>query len=596
MGPWDLFSSNTFGLDIETTGLDPFRGDKIISIAITDGSRSLALRNNDPKFDGLLFVVLRLLADPNNTFYIHNAKFDLRFLKTALTSGAPIRASILDTMVLARLYKNDEMSYSLDTVAKWYKLEKDKKVDLYIRENKLYRVEIDPTTGAKDRVPDFDRVPDELLLPYNIKDAELCFQIGSYLLEDLAVLQENYLDTLSVKKSIFDVVKIESLVTTALLDMEVAGVGLDERYTQRALHSELSRCERSRDEFKRISGRDFIDSGKSLHEAFKVIPGDNERIGYTEKGNPSFTDEILSNFTSPLAKAVRDHREAHKKARTYYGNFVRLKGRDGRIHPSFRQSGTATGRLSCADPNLQNVNKEKDLTQEFLVRGCFTPSPGYKWLSIDYQAQEYRMLLDLAEELPVIEAIKGGLDVHTATAEIMGVDRTTAKTINFMLLYGGGAQKLADTLGISLSEAHELKRIYFAKLPMVARFIKGIIAKAERGTISNWYGRVYHFQKDYAYKAPNYVIQGGCADVVKIALSRLHKYLEDKSTRMILQVHDEICFEIAENELAIIPELQTIMTSAYPHAHLPLLTEASMSDKSWALVEKINVSKAGNSI
>jgi DNA polymerase-1 len=256
------------------------------------------------------------------------------------------------------------------------------------------------------------------------------------------------------------------------------------------------------------------------------------------------------------------------------------------------QGGTQTGRFSYSAPNLQNVPKEAVEGKDFYVRKCFVPRPGYCFVMIDYDQQEYRLMVDLAGENELIKKINGGLDVHTATAEMMGVDRTTAKTINFMLLYGGGHEKLAKALGITNLRAKELKGRYFRTLPKVERFIKETKIGGELlGLVTNWMMRRYYlFDKGKAYILPNHIIQGGCADVIKSAMVKISTFLEASNylTHMLVQVHDELLFEVHESELHLVPKFKEIMESIYkPMRGLHLTCGVDHSWESWGSIDKV---------
>ncbi len=176
-----------------------------------------------------------------------------------------------------------------------------------------------------------------------------------------------------------------------------------------------------------------------------------------------------------------------------------------------------------------------------------------------------------------------GLDVHQATADKMDVSRDEAKTLNFMLLYGGGNDKLAADLDIDVAKATRLRKDYFSAMPQVKEFINGVIYTAEkRGFIVNWLGRRCHFTNpDFAYKAPNYLIQGGCADVAKIAMVRCNKLLKPMRSKLIKVIHDELVFKVHRTELDVVPELHKIMETAYPHKHIPLTAGVDHSWTNW---------------
>lgn len=193
------------------------------------------------------------------------------------------------------------------------------------------------------------------------------------------------------------------------------------------------------------------------------------------------------------------------------------------------------------------------------------------------------MMLDLAGELELIDKVKAGLDVHKATAEMMGETRSRAKTLNFLLLYGGGVAKLAEALGITLDQAKALRGRYFERLPKVVGFIRDTIEEADRaGRIFNWAGRMYHFDRETSYKAPNTKIQGGGADVMRFAMVQIERFLAPYRSKQIATVHDEILFQVHKSELHLVPELQRIMENVYPHKHLPLTCSVSHSWQSWA--------------
>ena len=246
---------------------------------------------------------------------------------------------------------------------------------------------------------------------------------------------------------------------------------------------------------------------------------------------------------------------------------------------------------------MQNVTKGKDKESRFPIRRCFIPPPDSFLVSVDLDQVEYRLMLDYAAEKDVIRQVVDGVDVHQATANMMGVDRASAKTINFMLLYGGGPLKLAHELKIPLREAKSLRELYFDRLPKVTSLIKAIIRKAETDkVIYNWFGRVYRFpDKRFAYKAPNYLIQGGCADVMKIGMVEAgnDKLLKGTRSTQVLSVHDELVFYVHKDELDLVPKIQQIVEKAYPYKHLPLTAGVEISSISWGDTEDFDAWKAG---
>lgn len=237
---------------------------------------------------------------------------------------------------------------------------------------------------------------------------------------------------------------------------------------------------------------------------------------------------------------------------------------------------------SCSSPNLQNVPKEDN--SEYPVRKAFIPPDDYCLVRIDYDQVEYRLMLNYAKEMGVIKKIKEqGLDVHQATADMLGVPRNFAKTLNFLLLYGGGIEKLAGALNITLAQAAELRRVYFANLPAVSKWTQGVKSLSARYLfIVNWMGRVCEFlDASESYKAPNHLIQGGVADIIKVAMNNTHERLAGMRSKQVLQVHDELVFYIHKDELEIVPELVRIMENVYTKGALPLTAGVSHSWHNW---------------
>lgn len=580
-----LTGAYELSLDTETTGLRPYQGDRLFAFSIGTGTDTYYFNfQSYPalaagwqlQLDGLSSpAALALFSDSGRTWFLHNAKFDLANLDKA---GVQLGGTIHCTQALARIEYNEHLSYSLDSCGERIGKPKDNAVEAYIQKQGLWRWVQLPGKKKREKDKDFTRVPLEIIGPYAERDASITMSLGVHQKTTLGIIAQS---TPMGLPSILQVAENEKRLTKTLFEMEKVGITIDPSYCEEAAQFEESRYQEAARDFEQLSAIAFVDSGKSLSRAFEKV---GEAYPRTEKGNPSFTDDVLESFTSPLARLVQTHRDAHRKANTYYRNFLFYADETNTIHPNIRQGGTATGRLSYSDPNLQNLNKEEDSTQPFLVRRAFVPRPNHFFCMIDYDQMEYRLMLDYAGEMSLISKVLAGLDVHEATAKMMGTDRTKAKMLNFMLLYGGGVLKLAKALGISESEARTLREDYFSALPAIRRLIRQIMNAAEkRGYIFNWMGRRYAFpNSSFAYKAPNYLIQGGCADIVKAAMNLLAEYLNGKKSRMLVQIHDEILFEIHDTEARIVPDLKAIMESVYPHRHIPLTCGVEHSFKSWA--------------
>lgn len=564
-------------MDTETTGLYPWQGSSPFAISVSFGVEGREIyidRRTEPdSFSSLI----EELNEYNGTIFMHNAKFDMAMLEQCFFR--PISKDIHCTMALGRVEYFDHLSLSLANLAKKIGFEKSDAVKEYMDKHKLYRWVT--RIGKKKREKDYDfaAVPREVMEPYAKKDAHITYQLGLYQISKIK------------EQKVEHVQDNEKQLTKTFYEMEKVGIKIDKEYAAKGLAYETSNMFKAMEEFKSISGLDFMDSNKVLYEAFIK---ENSKIMYTEKGNPSFEYDNLKAIGTPLTKTVIAFREAHIRASTYEG-ILFFSDKENILHANARQAGCATGRVSYSDPPLQCMEKvEKDdphYNDEFLIRRCFVPREDYFFVMMDFDQFEYRMMMNYAREIGLIAKVKEGLDVHSATAEMMGVPRKTAKTINFMLLYGGGVQKLADALGIELQAAQTLKQKYFDRLPWIKKFINLCHLKIDSdGFITNWFGRKYYLPSELKYKAPNYLIQGGCADWVKVAMNRIQEVLRKHKSRMLLQIHDEILWECHKDEEHLIPVIKNILENVsiqQPHGYLPYTVGVSKSTKSWQDKEEL---------
>ena len=592
----EISAADRISLDTETTGLNPYKGDRVFSLIIhTDKEGYYFNFNTEADHLGNIidavytftyeevFTPIMAIIDTFKYVYIHGAKFDLhQIAESCGYVDELLKANVFCTEAMARLVKNDLMSYQLSTLGKLIGFKKADIVDKYIAEHKLFTlVDVGKKELRKDK--HFNLVPFEIITEYGLTDGLVCFKLGDYIAERLSQYNSEQLEQgyTGNKK----LIETELALTKVLFKMERIGVAVNPQYCEDAIKYYVSQLEKAKVDFKELTGLDFVDSRKCLAPAFEKLG-----LSYplTDKGNPSFKESVLEGIDNPVANIIKAYRAAYKSAYTYYKNFLDLSDDNNILHTNLRQGGTATGRMSCREPNLQNVPKRKDMG-ELKARKAFVPRKGFFFAMIDYDQMEYRLFMDYAEEMALIQKVLDGLDVHTATAEMVLVERDVAKTINFLLLYGGGDKILAETLAIELYKAKEYKSKYFQNLQNVKSITRSIIHTAEkRGYIFNIMGRRCYIPKKLAYKAPNYLIQGGCGDIVKSAMIELDKYLDNKKSRMILQIHDEILYEIAYDEYNIIEDLKKIQIAAHKHKYLPLTAGADYSFNSWYDKEGVN--------
>lgn len=582
-----------YSLDTETTGLHWYKSDRLFAVILADASHAYSFNFREtpdhlgkcipPKYmlpREWMKAFDEIFRNNKSLWYMHNAKFDLGMLsKEGLTVPA---GSVHCTEAIARLLNPTHMSYSLEECVRRMGFDreysgkqpaKSDAVKEYIMQNDLFE---DVQIVGKEktfRKMYYDRVPFDIMVQYQENDAYITRELGEY-------QQRKIQKFTKFNERLPSLVATERLLTKVLFKAQKTGINVNNSYINEALEYEMQELEKLKRHFKNHTFCEFSDSNNLFEEIF-VKEGID--IEYTQTGRPSFTEVILSEMDHPVADLILEIRSKSKNISTYYSSYKWLQN-EGRIHADSKQGGTITGRMSYRDPNLQNVPKETDQTQKYTARKCFIPSTDHILFMPDYDQMEYRMMLDMAEETNVIKRIlEDGLDVHEATAQLMGVDRKKAKTINFMLLYGGGVDKLATQLEITTHEATELRKLYFDRLPNVKRWIYRVRNKAINDKkVVNWAGRTIQLDKQFVYKAPNYLIQGGCADVVKIAMVECAELLRKRKSKFLLQVHDELIFDIHKDELDVMPEIVELMANVFPHKLLPLTAAPSYSYHSWA--------------
>lgn len=567
-------------VDTETSGLNPYLGDLPFGFSFANSSTEIYLDDRRDSKHIIFDMLQKAFENPDRTCLLYNAKFDMHHISQWCVANGfdPVKflARIVDIPTLARIVNNDRFQTSMEVIAREYGMEKSKAVEEWIRKNKAYRMVGD------EKVPDYTAVPHDIISVYAMKDARITYDLYFKMLQDLTGL-ENYLKTLNDERSIYNVIEREALVTKALYKIEATGVLTDPSLLSRANDIAKQGVITASARYKEITGRDLVDSGKAHAAAFIGAGYSESDLARTSAGNYSFTNEVLSSNPNELTSTLSDFRDATKKANTVYSGLLNSRDPSGRIHTNFRQDATRTGRLSSNSPNLQNIAKER--VGEIFERDCFIPDTNCTLVAVDYKAQEMRLLFDMSGEVSVAKRIMEGEDVHEVTAALMGVKRKMAKDVGFSLVYGKGVKQLALDLGISFKDAQDLKKLFFDRMPHSAKFIKSVIAKAERGFIANAYGRVFRFNRDIAYKAPNYLIQGTGSEIGKDAFVSLVNKYNQENVQVVLAVHDELVFNINDEYLSEMPNICSIMTGVYKHNILPMDVSVKMSKESWGKCE-----------
>ena len=575
-----------YGFDTETTGLVWYGEDRPFALILADRKMSYYFDFNPSSPSPLPSSVWKEIEPVfdvrGSKWFAHNAKFDTHMLDTV---GCEFGQSLLHcTMAHARVSDNryPNGNYDLDKCLKRdLGIEKNKTVDEYIDKHKLTsKIE---KFGSKLTLKHFDRVPLDVMFEYGCDDAHQTLFLGLKQIERIKELSEEQ-RTWSKAKTLEDAYRIELHLTRVTAGMESHGVLVDREYCKKARRFEIEQYSTMEAEWERETGSKFVDSGKAFAKEF-----DKRGIPYarTDKGNPRFDAKAIEGLgdDNPLGRIIKSHRYHYKRAHTYWENFLWFSRHTGRIHAQANQTGTDTGRMSYSGPNLQNLPKNsEDTDTAFPIRRAIIPDPGSFFAMIDYDQVEYRFFADLAQEDDLISEVLKGLDIHEATAREMGVTRTEAKTLNFMLIYGGGIDKLAGMLGVTRTEAIRLREKYFSKLRRLTAATNKIRkVAASREFIINWTGWRCYYEGRSEYPSPNHLVQGSCGHIVKKAMIDCEDTLIARAanSRMLLQVHDELLFKIDERESDLPVLLQQIMASAYTPRRLPLSCSVEWSKTSW---------------
>lgn len=378
--------------------------------------------------------------------------------------------------------------------------------------------------------------------------------------------------------------RLELPLIPVLADMERAGVCVDLNALQDFLDEVQAELDRLTARIYEAAGGEFnIRSAQQIGEVlFKRLGLPTAKA--TKGGQASTSQEVLEKLSGhhPVVDTLLEFRKLEKLRSTYLEPLPRLTGPDGRIRTSFNQLATATGRLSSSNPNLQNIPVRGDLGRR--MRTCFTAEPGKVLVSADYSQVELRVLAHCSQDPTLLAAFRGGEDIHTRTAALLNDiepaavapdQRRGAKTINFGLIYGMGARKLAQELGIGLAEAKAFMERYFARFSHIREFYDEVETRArEQGYVTTLAGRRRPLPDMLSQSAQsralaerqavNTLIQGSAADIIKLAMLSVHgdQELRRLSARLILQVHDELVLEApAGNAEAVARRVAELMTS-----------------------------------
>ena len=502
-------------------------------------------------------AIQKLFDQTDSRLIFHDMKFTYKVLRhngLKCLEESDTSLSFFDTMIASWLLDPEELGnnpYALDILA-------EKKLA-------ILKTEYDEIVSKDNSLKDADQ-------------KDLAQYIGERPVITLALYKKlNALIKKFYKEKLFN--EMELPLIPILSEMELRGIHLDTNQLydySKELSSQISNLEK---EIFSIVGHEFnIASTKQLQEVLfterGLKPSKKTKTGYST--DTSVLEEL--SIYDPVPKKILEYRELSKLLSTYVEALPKLTDEDSLIHTTFVQTGTATGRLSCKDPNLQNIPVRSE--QGRRIRSAFTSKPGTVFISADYSQIELVVMAHLSKDPNMCKAFTEGTDVHKATAsliykvpqeEVTADMRRLAKTINFGVIYGMSAFRLSNELGISRTQAQEFITSYFTEYASIQRFISETIQEAhEKCRVSTIFGRSRFIptinnanKNDQAAAeriAVNTPIQGSAADIVKMAMLKVNTALRTNPTgaKMLLQVHDELIFECPDNQEAIDNTLKLI--------------------------------------
>lgn len=562
--------------DTETTGLDPLSAELVgISFSYQPGKGYYIPFSNDFENTQTILEEFRPFFEAEHILKIgHNLKYDYKVLHKY---GIQPKGKSFDTMI-AHYLLNPDMRHGLDILA-----------EIYLNYRTL---PIEQLIGKKGKNQlTFDQIDLEMQKEYAVEDADLTLRLKHLFAPQLSEVHAQKL-----------MEEIEMPLMQVLAAMEMEGIRLDENILgeqAEKINKELAILEEKI--FKDANETFNLNSPKQLGEILFDHLKLDPKAKKTKTGQYATGEEILSKLKDkhPIINDILDYRQLQKLKSTYVDALPKeVRPETGRIHTTFVQTTAATGRLASNNPNLQNIpirsEQGRQIRKAFVAR-----DENHRLLAADYSQIELRIIAELSQEPALLQAFQKGEDIHQSTAakvfgialeEVSREQRNQAKTVNFGIIYGVSAFGLAEQTGLSRAEAKQLIDSYYENYPVLKQYIENQIHKArEQGFVETILGRRRYLKdinsrnaivKGHAERnAVNAPIQGSAADIIKIAMIELHQKLnENFQTKMVLQVHDELIFDVPKNELnKVEPLIKHTMETAV-QLNVPLIVDIGIGE------------------
>ena len=573
----NLLTFTIVAFDTETTGIDAMSAEMVGMSFAVEGGRAwyVAVPENQAEAQEFVDAFRPFFENEGRIKVGQNLKYDLTILSHY---GVEVKGELFDTM-LAHYVVEPEQRHNMDHLA-----------ETYLHYRTIHIEELIGTGRQQKNMRDL--APSEIC-DYACEDADVTLRLYPILREKMA--ECDVTDVFS---------KIEMPLLPVLARIEQNGVRLDTEALRQTGDDFRVRLQTLEEEVYALAGHEFTITspkqvGTVLFEELKI----SEKARKTKTGQYSTSEEVLETLRDkhPIVEKILAHRALKKLLSTYVEALPKLiNARTGRIHTSFNQAVTATGRLSSSNPNLQNIPVRGEDGRE--IRKAFVPDEDCTFFSADYSQIELRIMAHLSGDEHMIADFNAGHDIHAATAarifhksieEVTRDERRKAKTANFGIIYGISAFGLSERLGIPRGEAKELIDSYFDTYPKVKEFMSTCIERAqERGYILTEFKRRRYLAdinsrnatvRGYAERnAVNAPIQGTAADIIKVAMVAIDRRLREEhlDTKMILQVHDELNFSVPHRELDTVRQLVVDEMERAYSMRVPLLAECG-SGTNW---------------
>lgn len=578
-----LKAAELFAFDTETDSLDYMVANLVgLSFAIDEGIAAYVPVAHDyldaPEQldrDWVLKQLKPILEDDAQAKVGQNLKYDASVLARY---GIEMKGIKYDTMLASYVYNSVGGKHDMDSLA--------------LRFLQHRCISFEQIAGKGKNQLTFNQIELEQASPYAAEDADVTLRLHNRLFANIE--QDEKL------KSVYE--EIEMPLVPVLSRIERTGVLIDDMKLSAQSVEIAARLEELEQKAYEIAEQDFnMNSPKQLQAILFEKMG-LPVVKKTPSGTPSTNEEVLQELALdyPLPKLILEYRGLAKLKSTYTDKLPKMiNPSTGRVHTSYHQAVTATGRLSSTDPNLQNIPIRNEEGRR--IRQAFVAPAGYKILAVDYSQIELRIMAHLSGDQALLDAFRDGKDIHAATAaEIMGVSidqvsseqRRRAKAVNFGLIYGMSAFGLAKQLGIPRGEAQAYMDKYFERYPGVMQYMEDTrSAAADKGYVETIFGRRLHLpeiksrngmrRKAAERAAINAPMQGTAADIIKKAMLLVDQWIQEEGNgrvKLLMQVHDELVFEVEESSLSEIEsKVQKLMESA-AELKVPLVAEAGHGD------------------